>query len=40
MNEVYENWVKTVMSPFYRRDMEIKSPVFRGKVLAAGKKWL
>lgn len=40
MNEVYENWVKTVMSPFYRRGMEIKSPVFRSKVLAAGKKWL
>ncbi|KAL2838458.1 Sedlin [Aspergillus pseudoustus] len=40
MSEVYEGYVKTVMSPFYRRGMEIKSPVFRGKVSAAGRKWL
>ncbi|PTU18560.1 hypothetical protein P175DRAFT_0317317 [Aspergillus ochraceoroseus IBT 24754] len=40
MNEVYENYVKTVMSPFYRQGMEIKSPVFRGKVTAAGRRWL
>ncbi|KAK2743020.1 TRAPP subunit [Myotisia sp. PD_48] len=40
MNEIYENWVKTAMSPFYRRGMEITSPVFRSKVAAAGKKWL
>ncbi|KAK2744704.1 TRAPP subunit [Onygenales sp. PD_40] len=40
MNEVYENWVKTVMSPFYRRGKEITSPVFRGRVVAAGRKWL
>ncbi|OJD16769.1 hypothetical protein AJ78_03107 [Emergomyces pasteurianus Ep9510] len=40
MNEVYEIWVKTVMSPFYRRGMEITSPVFRGRVVAAGRKWL
>lgn len=40
MNEVYENFVKTVMSPFYRQGMEIRSPVFRGKVTAAGRKWL
>lgn len=40
MNEVYESWVKTVMSPFYRQGMEIRSPVFRGRVLGAGKKWL
>ncbi|KAL2005416.1 hypothetical protein VTN00DRAFT_2627 [Thermoascus crustaceus] len=40
MNEVYENFVKTVMSPFYRHGMEIKSPVFRSRVVAAGRKWL
>ncbi|PLN81125.1 Sedlin [Aspergillus taichungensis] len=40
MNEVYENYVKTVMSPFYRQGMEIRSPVFRTRVTAAGKKWL
>ncbi|KAL1988456.1 hypothetical protein VTN96DRAFT_9511 [Rasamsonia emersonii] len=40
MNEVYENWVKTVMNPFYRQGMEIRSPVFRSRVLAAGRKWL
>jgi len=37
---VYENWVKTIMSPFYQVNMEIKSPVFRGRVAAAGKKYL
>ncbi|KAL4742271.1 Sedlin [Aspergillus similis] len=40
MTEVYEAYVKTVMSPFYRRGMEIRSPVFRSKVSAAGRKWL
>ncbi|CAI7678417.1 unnamed protein product [Penicillium manginii] len=40
MNEVYESFVKTAMSPFYRQGMEIRSPVFRGKITAAGKKWL
>ncbi|KAB8231790.1 Trafficking protein particle complex subunit 2 [Aspergillus alliaceus] len=40
MNEVYENYVKTVMSPFYRQGLEIKSPVFRSRVTAAGRKWL
>lgn len=40
MNEVYENYVKTVMSPFYRQGLEIKSPVFRARVTAAGRKWL
>lgn len=40
MNEVYENYVKTVMSPFYRQGLEIRSPVFRTKVTAAGRKWL
>ncbi|CAL3970780.1 hypothetical protein PZA11_007211 [Diplocarpon coronariae] len=38
--EVYENWVKTIMNPFYQVNMEVKSPVFRGKVAAAGKKYL
>lgn len=40
MNEVYENYVKTAMNPFYKQGMEIKSPVFRTRVTAAGKKWL
>ncbi|KAL1957221.1 hypothetical protein VTO42DRAFT_6255 [Malbranchea cinnamomea] len=40
MNEVYENWVKTVMNPFYHRGAEITSPVFRSRVLAAARKWL
>jgi len=38
--EVYENWVKTIMSPFYQVNMEVKSPVFRTRVAAAGKKYL
>ncbi|KAJ5888685.1 hypothetical protein N7495_008726 [Penicillium taxi] len=40
MNEIYENYVKTAMNPFYKQGMEIKSPVFRAKVTAAGRKWL
>ncbi|PYH45873.1 TRAPP subunit TRS20 [Aspergillus saccharolyticus JOP 1030-1] len=40
MTEVYENYVKTVMSPFYRQGMEIRSAVFRSRVTAAGRKWL
>jgi hypothetical protein len=40
MNEVYENYVKTAMNPFYKQGKEIKSPVFRTRVTAAGKKWL
>ena len=38
--EVYENWVKTIMSPFYKVNMEVRSPVFRQRVAAAGRKYL
>lgn len=38
--EVYENYVKTIMSPFYRANMEIHSPIFRQRVIAAGRKYL
>ncbi|KAK3369166.1 Sedlin [Lasiosphaeria ovina] len=38
--EVYENYVKATMSPFYRANMEIRSPVFRARVVAAGRKYL
>ncbi|ORY69862.1 Sedlin [Pseudomassariella vexata] len=38
--EVYENWVKTIMSPFYRVNMEVSSPTFRQRVAAAGRKYL
>ncbi|KAK4031773.1 transport protein particle 20 kDa subunit [Parachaetomium inaequale] len=38
--EVYDNYVKAVMSPFYRVNMEIRSPVFRQRVAAAGRKYL
>lgn len=38
--EVYENWVKAVMSPFYKVNVEVKSPIFRQRVVAAGKKYL
>jgi len=38
--DVYENWVKTVMSPFYTVNAEVKSPVFRQRVAAAGRKYL
>ncbi|KAI0180381.1 Sedlin [Hypoxylon sp. FL1284] len=40
MLEVYENWVKAIMSPFYRANMEVRSPVFRQRVAAAGRKYL
>ncbi|CAJ2506175.1 Uu.00g003050.m01.CDS01 [Anthostomella pinea] len=40
MAEVYESWVKTIMSPFYRVNMEVRSPVFRQRVAAAGRKYL
>lgn len=38
--EVYENWVKVIMNPFYHVNMEVKSPTFRARVAAAGKKYL
>jgi len=38
--EVYENYAKAIMSPFYKVNMEIKSPVFRSRVAAAGRKYL
>ncbi|KAF7950042.1 hypothetical protein EAE96_007345 [Botrytis aclada] len=38
--EVYENWVKTIMSPFYHVNQPVTSPVFRGRIAAAGKKYL
>ncbi|KAI5868080.1 Sedlin [Durotheca rogersii] len=40
MLEVYESWVKAVMSPFYRAGAEVRSPVFRQRVAAAGRKYL
>lgn len=40
MLEVYENWVKTLMSPFYSVNQEVRSPVFRQRVAAAGRKYL
>lgn len=38
--EVYENWVKAIMNPFYRTNQEVSSPVFRQRVAAAGRKYL
>ena len=38
--EVYEHWLKTIMSPFYQVNMEVKSPVFRSRVVASAKKYL
>ncbi|TGJ80995.1 hypothetical protein E0Z10_g7757 [Xylaria hypoxylon] len=40
MLEVYESWVKTIMSPFYRVNMEVRSPILRQRVAAAGRKYL
>jgi hypothetical protein len=38
--EVYDNWVKAIMNPFYKANMEVTSPVFRARVAAAGRKYL
>ncbi|KAG5925410.1 hypothetical protein E4U42_004317 [Claviceps africana] len=38
--EVYDNWVKAVMNPFYKANTEVSSPVFRQRVAAAGRKYL
>ncbi|KAI9762223.1 MAG: hypothetical protein M4579_000546 [Chaenotheca gracillima] len=38
--DVYEAWIKTIMNPFYLVNMEVKSPVFRTRVAAAGRKYL
>ncbi|KAI8931446.1 hypothetical protein NX059_011773 [Plenodomus lindquistii] len=42
MMEVYESWVKTIMSPFFSVGIgeQVKSPVFRARVAAAAKKYL
>lgn len=38
--EVFEVWLKAVMNPFCGVDTTLRSPVFRARVLAAGKKYL
>jgi len=38
--DVYENWVKTTMNPFYTVNAPIRSPVFKARVAAAGRKYL
>ncbi len=38
--EVYEAWVKAVMNPFQGINQALGSPVFRARVLTAGKKFL
>ncbi|KKA28285.1 hypothetical protein TD95_001840 [Thielaviopsis punctulata] len=38
--EVYENWVKAIMNPFYQVNTQVTSPIFRQRVAAAGRKYL
>ncbi|KAF8423537.1 Sedlin, partial [Tirmania nivea] len=38
--DVYELYTKTLMSPFYSVDMEIRSAMFDGRVRAGAKKYL
>ena len=40
--DVYEAWMKTIMSPFFQvgNGDVVKSPVFRQRVAAAAKKYL
>jgi len=40
VEQVYEAWVKCIMNPFYDVNMEVTSPVFRGRVAAAAKRHL
>ncbi|SMQ48646.1 unnamed protein product [Zymoseptoria tritici ST99CH_1A5] len=40
MTEVYENWVKCIMNPFYTVNQPVTSPVFRSRVSMAAKKYL
>ncbi|KAL1296632.1 hypothetical protein AAFC00_000118 [Neodothiora populina] len=40
MTEVYEAWVKCIMSPFYIVNRPVTSPVFRSRVAAAARKCL
>lgn len=38
--EVFEVWIKAIMNPFTGVEDRIASPVFRQRVVAAGKKYL
>ncbi len=38
--EVFEVWIKAIMSPFGSVEGKLGSPVFRQRVVAAGKKYL
>jgi len=38
--QVYETWLKCIMNPFYTANQVVTSPVFRSRVLAAGRKYL
>lgn len=38
--EVFEVWIKAVMSPFQSVEGKIGSPIFRERVRGAGKKYL
>jgi hypothetical protein len=40
MTDVYEAWIKCIMNPFYAVNAPVSSPVFRGRVAAAAKKYL
>jgi hypothetical protein len=38
--EVFESWLKAIMNPFQNIDGKLTSPVFKARVVAAGKKYL
>ena len=38
--QVYENWIKCIMNPFYQVNQVVTSPIFRSRVAAAAKKYL
>jgi len=40
MLEVYEAWAKCIMNPFYIVNQPVSSPIFRGRVATAAKRYL
>ena len=40
MLDVYEAWTKCIMNPFYIVNQPVSSPVFRGRVATAAKRYL
>jgi len=40
MLDVYDSWLKCIMSPFYKLNQPVSSPTFRQRVAQAAKRYL